>query len=141
MNLKKYLQLRLVAFVAIFLIVAAGALLAQSAGTSGLVGTITDPSGAAVPNVTVTLTSSDTNQARTATTGGDGQYKFTLLPPGAYKVRFAANGFKTAEISAVTMNVTESSTLDRKLEVGGQWESGTFQASAETLHPARSTLG
>ena len=141
MNLKKYMQLRLVAFVAIFLIVAAGALLAQSAGTAGLVGTITDPSGAAVPNVTVTLTSNDTNQVRTATSGGDGQYKFTLLPPGTYKVRFAAGGFKTAEIGSVTLNVTESATLDRKLEVGGQSESVTVEASAETLQTASSTLG
>ena len=80
---------------AVLTIAFAPILLAQSAGTAGLTGTITDPSGAAVPNVTVTLTSNDTNQVRTATTGGDGVYRFTLLPPGAYKVRFAANGFIT----------------------------------------------
>ncbi len=71
-------------------------LLAQSAGTGALTGTITDPTGAVVPNVTVTLTSADTNQVRTAMTGADGSYKFSLLPPGAYRVRFAAAGFKSA---------------------------------------------
>ena len=116
-------------------------LLGQSAGTAGLTGTITDPSGAAVPNVTVTLTSNDTNQVRTATSGGDGTYRFTLLPPGSYKVRFAANGFKTAEISVVTLNVTESASLDRKLEVGAQTESVTVEATAETLQTSSSTLG
>ena len=65
---------------AVLAIVFAPVLLAQSAGTAGLTGTVTDQSGAAVPNVTVTLTSNDTNQVRTAATGGDGQYKFTLLP-------------------------------------------------------------
>ena len=104
MNSKRLAYLRLVAhivaLIAMLLAIAAPVVLAQSAGTAGLTGTVTDPSGAAVPNVTVTLTSNDTNQARTATTGGDGQYKFTLLPPGSYKVRFAANGFKTAEVSA-----------------------------------------
>jgi len=145
MNSKRLVYLRpdalIVALIVVLLVTAAPVVLAQSAGTAGLTGTVTDPSGAAVPNVTVTLTSNDTNQVRTATTGGDGQYKFTLLPPGAYKVRFAANGFKTAEISAVTMTVTESATLDRKLEVGGQSESVTVEASAETLQTASSTLG
>ena len=116
-------------------------LFAQSAGTSGLTGTVTDPSGASVPNVTVTLTSNDTNQVRTATTGGDGQYKFTLLPPGSYKVRFAANGFKTAEVSAVTLDVTQTPVLNRALEVGAQSEQVTVEASAETLQTATSSLG
>jgi Carboxypeptidase regulatory-like domain/TonB dependent receptor-like, beta-barrel len=116
-------------------------LMAQSAGTSGLTGTITDPSGAAIPSVTVTLTSNDTNQVRSATTGPDGQYKFTLLPPGSYKVRFAAMGFKTAEVGAVTLNVTENPTLDRTLEVGAQTDQVTVEATAETLQTSSSTLG
>src|SRR5438477_11901279 len=87
---------------------AAPVLLAQSAGTAGLTGTVTDPSGAAVPNATVTVTSANTNQARTATTGADGVYRFTLLAPGNYKVTFGASGFKKAEVSAVTLNVTET---------------------------------
>src|ERR1700677_2699719 len=119
----------------------AAPLMAQSAGTSGLTGTVTDPSGAAIPSVTVTLTSNDTNQARNATTGSDGQYKFTLLPPGSYKVRFSASGFKTAEIGAVNLNVTESPALDRTLEVGAQSEQVTVEASAETLQTSSSTLG
>jgi hypothetical protein len=116
-------------------------LTAQSAGTAGLSGTITDPSGASVPNVTVTLTSSDTNQARTAITGPDGVYKFTLLPPGSYKVRFSATGFRTAEVSAVNLNVTESPVLNRSLEVGQQSDQVTVEAAAETLQTASSTLG
>src|SRR5260370_95739 len=96
MNSNKLPYWRLVALFVAILLVAAPALLAQSAGTSGLTGTVTDPSGAAVPNVTVTVTSSNTNQARTATMGGDGAYRFTQLPPGISKVRSSANGFKTA---------------------------------------------
>src|SRR5260370_7114733 len=141
MNSNKLTYLRLVALFVAILLVAAPALLAQSAGTSGLTGTVTDPSGAAVPNVTVTVTSSNTNQARTATTGGDGVYRFTLLPPGNYKVRFSANGFKTAEISAVTLNVTETPVLDRALEVGAQTDQVTVEATAETLQTATSSLG
>src|SRR5580704_5084507 len=134
-------RLTFVALLTLLLGICIPSLLAQSAGTSGLSGVITDPSGAAIPNVTVTLTSNDTNQSRTATTGSDGQYKFTLLPPGSYKVRFAAAGFKTSEVGSVTLNVTENPTLDRALEVGAQSEQVTVEATAETLQTASSTLG
>jgi hypothetical protein len=117
------------------------AMMAQSSGTSGLGGTVTDPSGAAVPNVSVTLTSNATGQVRTTTTGTDGAYKFALLPPGDYKIRFAASGFKTAEVGSVSLNVTETPTLDRVLEVGAQTEQVTVEAAAETLQTQSSTLG
>ena len=80
-------------------------------------------------------------RAVTATTGADGIYKFTLLPPGSYKVRFAAMGFKTAEVSSVQLNVTETPSLDRTLDVGAQSEEVTIEASAETLQTQTSTLG
>ncbi len=114
---------------------------AQSAGTGALTGIISDPSGAAVPGVTVTLTSVDTNQVRTATTGSDGNYKFALLPPGTYRIRFSAAGFKSAEISSVIVNVTETPVLDRALEIGAQSEQVTVEAQTETLQTATSTLG
>src|SRR5258708_4593111 len=91
---------------------------AQSAGTGALTGTVTAPTAGVVAGATVTLTSTDTNQSRTATTSADGTYKFALLPPGTYRIRFSAVGFKTAEVSAVTVNVTETPVLDRGLEIG-----------------------
>ena len=60
------------------------ALLAQTASTGALSGTVTDPSRALIPNVTVTLTSADTGAVRNTTTGADGTYKFGLLQPGNY---------------------------------------------------------
>jgi hypothetical protein len=92
--------------IASLLILSTSSLMAQSAGTAALAGVITDPSGAAIPGVTVTLVSNETGQSRTSVTGNDGVYRFTLLPPGSYHVRFAADGFKTAEVSAVNLNVT-----------------------------------
>jgi hypothetical protein len=128
-------------FAAVSLILWASSLLAQSAGTAGLSGTVTDPSGAAVPNVAVTLTNADTNQVRSVATASDGVYKFSLIPPGRYNVRFAATGFKTADVSSITLNVTESPVLDRTLEVGQQTDTVTVEATADILQNASSTLG
>jgi len=116
-------------------------LLAQSSGTSGLTGTVTDPTGGSVPNVTVTITNTSNNAVRTTQTGADGTYSFTLLPPGPYNVRFTAGGFKVAEVTEVILNVTETPVVDKKLEVGAQSERVTVEASVETLQTSSSSLG
>src|SRR5665213_3305641 len=116
-------------------------LMAQTAATGSLQGTVTDASGASIPNATVTLTSADTGQERTATTGGDGTYRFPLLQPGTYKIKFAANGFKGAEATGLKVNVTESPVFDRKLEVGTATEQVTVEANVETLQTASSSMG
>jgi hypothetical protein len=114
---------------------------AQSAGTGALAGTVTDSTGAVIPNATVVVTNTDTNQSRTTTTGNDGTYKFALLPPGTYRVRFSAVGFKAAEVPSVTVNVTETPVLDRSLDVGAQAEAVVVQAEAAALETQNATLG
>ena len=116
-------------------------LVAQSAGTGALTGTVTDPSRAAIASVSVTLTNVDTNQVRTTVTAADGNYKFSLIPPGTYSVRFRAAGFKTADVSSVNINVTETPVLDQTLEVGSQTEQVTVAAQSEGLDVSSSTLG
>src|ERR1700685_4431996 len=101
-------RLALVAILTLSFAMCVPSLMAQSAGTSALAGTVTDPSGAAIPNVTVTITSNGTGQSRSTTTGSDGSYRFNLLQPGNYKVSFTASGFKTDEVGSVTLNVTET---------------------------------
>ncbi len=143
MNFKTLLCSRLayVALCTLLFAICAPSLLAQSAGTSALAGTVTDPSGAAIPNVTVTVTNNDTGQSRTTTTGSDGAYKFSLMQPGNYKVSFSASGFKTSEVASEQLNVTETQALDRTLEVGAQAEQVTVEAAAEALQTESSTLG
>ena len=117
------------------------ALTAQTAGTGALEGTLTDPSGAVVPNATVTSTNLATGQVRVATTGQDGTYKFSLLPPGDYSVKLEAAGFSGVEIPSVTVTVTETAVLDRALAVGAQSQVVTVEGSVETIQTASSALG
>jgi len=98
------------------LLASAPSLMAQTAAMGALTGKVTDPSGAAVANVTVTA-SSDNGQTRSATTGTDGTYKLDGLPPGNYLVKFEAAGFKTVELPSATVNGTETAVLDTKLEI------------------------
>ncbi|MBV8842195.1 MAG: carboxypeptidase regulatory-like domain-containing protein [Bryobacterales bacterium] len=124
-----------------YLLAMAPAVFAQSAGTGALAGTVTDPTGAVISGATITLTNKGTNQARTTTTGTDGSYRFSLLPPGQYSVRFTATGFKISEVPNVQVDVTETPVVDRRLEVGAQSEEVTVEAGAEILQTASSTLG
>jgi carboxypeptidase family protein len=114
---------------------------AQTAGTGALTGTVKDPSGAVIPNATVTLTSIDTSQARTTTTGSDGTYRFSLLPPGNYKVGIEAGGFKPVQVPSVTIAVTETAVLDRNLEVGAQAQTLTVESDVVAVQTENSTLG
>ncbi len=123
------------------LALASGTLFAQTAGTGALTGTVTDPTGAVIPNVTVTATNADTGQERTATTSAAGAYTISLLPPGTYRVKFAASGFKAVEVPGVRVDVTETPVLDRALEVGAQTEQVTVEANVESIQTASSALG
>src|SRR6516165_6656530 len=67
---------------------------AQSLTSGSVTGTVTDPSGAAVPNATVTLKNNDTGAAQNTTTNSTGAYRFALLNPGSYGISVKATGFQ-----------------------------------------------
>ncbi len=118
--------------------------------TTGVVrGTISDGAGQPVANASVTATSVDTRQKQTADTGPDGTYKLDL-PTGNYWLTFEAAGFKTLEISSVTVNGTAPEVLDGKPEKGEQvsdkpattqQESLPNAPSSSTTAPSLSDLG
>src|ERR1019366_7507858 len=108
-------MLRIAAFLG--LVVSVPALLFAQPAAGTLTGKLTDTAGAVVTNTTVTATNIDNGQTRTATTGADGGYQFTMLPPGSYRVKFEAAGFKTLEIPSATIGATRA-VVDGKLEPG-----------------------
>src|SRR5271165_178707 len=126
-------------FLVCFLLAATPAVLAQTAATGALVGSVRDSSGAVVPNATVTITDTGTSQVRTSTTGADGTYKFALLNPGSYRMKFEAPGFSTAQIPSVTVTVTETAVFDQTLEVGAQTQQVEVRGETEAIQTSSAT--
>ncbi|HUA02119.1 MAG TPA: carboxypeptidase-like regulatory domain-containing protein, partial [Candidatus Aquilonibacter sp.] len=106
-----------------------------------MTGTVTDPSGGVIVGATVTATNLATGQARTATTSSSGAYQISLLPPGNYSVHFEAQGFRGSDVPSITINVTETPELDRKLQLGSSSEKVTVEANTETLQTDNATNG
>ncbi|HEY7306829.1 MAG TPA: carboxypeptidase regulatory-like domain-containing protein [Bryobacteraceae bacterium] len=100
-------------------------------GTGGtILGTVTDASGAVVPNAKVTITNTDTSQSREVTSNQSGDYLVPDLQIGHYKVRVEVAGFKTVEQTNITLNVGQRARVDATLEVGSTQESVTVEATA-----------
>ena len=118
----------------------APSLMAQMAGTGELTGKVIDASGNAVANTTVTATSADNGQMRSATTATDGSYRLDGLPPGNYRLKFEAAGFKTLEIPSTTVNETETAVLDEKLEAGEPISEKPTPAQEDNLPNAPSSI-
>ncbi len=123
------------------ILVLAPALMAQTAGTGAIKGTVTDSSGAAVANATVLATNTGTGGTRTATTGADGGYVFSLLPLGTYSLKIDATGFNSETIPSVVVNVAETATLNATLQVGSQTTAVTVEETAVAVNTTNATLG
>src|ERR1700731_30302 len=81
-------------------------------GGATLNGTVTDPSGAALPNAKVTVTSLQTGLTRTTTTNQTGLYSIPQLPVGTYDLTVEANGFKLSKRTGVSLTVGAVATVD-----------------------------
>jgi len=114
----------LVMLVALFAVFA----LAQTE-TGSISGTVTDPSGAVVPNAKVTVTDVNRGETRTATTGNNGGYNVTNLQPGQYKVSVEGTGFG-AYTKTIDVTVGSRNTVDAKLAAKGSTE--TVEVTAAT---------
>src|ERR1700686_322758 len=80
-----------------------------------VVGTVSDPTGAVVPNATVTLTSKDTGVARESKSDEGGRYSFVNVLPGKYDVKVTAPGFRTLAQTDIDVNPSEVARYDAKL--------------------------
>jgi hypothetical protein len=95
-------------------------------------GLVTDPSGAGIAGVPLTLTDQATSLVRRGTTGSDGRFGVTQLEPGTYRVEVTAPGYKTA-VREATLQVGQQLQLDLSLELGAITEEVVVTGADVTL--------
>ncbi len=115
---------------------------AAQEGTSSLRGTVLDPQGAVVPGATVSIANQETGlNRRSATTTDGGDYVFTALTPGLYRITVEARGFKTAVKENVKLDVGETQEFRVSLEVGAAQETVTVTAEEPIVQTASKEIG
>jgi hypothetical protein len=127
--------LSIVAVVGSLLLPFSGVAFAQGETTSAIIGQVTDPSGAAVPNATVTVTNRETGLKRSATTDDSGRFNFPQLKPGPYSVKVVADGFEPQQNEAVSSPLGQKQTVAFILKVAQAKESIEVSSEAAILNP------
>ncbi len=119
--------------------VMAPSMMAQSLVTGDITGTVTDPSGAVVSGATVSLKSDANGSMRTATTGSNGTYRFSLLSPGSYTVSVSASGFSKAE-TQTSVNIGQATVADVKMALGSNSQTVEVTSAAPLVNTDNADL-
>lgn len=110
-------------------------------GTGQLSGNVVDPNGAVIPGATVKLTSGINAQERETVTNDAGDFVFTLLPAGIYKLEVNANGFRPVIVDEVRINVTQTTTLPIRVETAAIAGMVTVTADPPLVQQETSQVG
>ena len=108
--------------------------------TADILGTVTDASGAVIPNATVVLTNTGTNEKRTATSNNSGDYTFTLLPVGHYSISIKATGFQASITKDLAVEAGDRARNDVHLQAGSTDTVVEVTASTPLLQADSSTV-
>jgi hypothetical protein len=120
----------------------ATSLFGQGLATAGIRGRVTDPSGAAISGVAIAATSPALLVTQLTTEAdSNGDFKFTELPIGSYKVTFRANGFQQFVRENVVLTAGFTATLDVALKIGDVSESVTISAEAPVVDTESNVTG
>jgi hypothetical protein len=106
-----------------------------------LLGTVTDSSGAAVANVKVSITETNTGISHTSQSNDSGNYVFPDLPPGTYTVTAEQPGFKRASRAGVDLIVNSTERVDLALQPGDVNQTVTVEAETPILQTERADTG
>jgi hypothetical protein len=96
-------------------------------------GTVTDPQGAAIRGVKVTLVNTDTNQSQVATSDDNGIFQFGALPPAPYRLTAERDGFKAKVLDRVQIIPEQPNALNLQLDVGEVQQTVTVSGTTQTL--------
>ncbi|HET9179654.1 MAG TPA: carboxypeptidase regulatory-like domain-containing protein [Terriglobia bacterium] len=100
---------------------------------ANLNGTVTDPSGASVPNAKVVVVAPDTGFTRQATSTSSGVYSISSLPVGTYDLTISASGFKTYQTKGIDLSVGQTRTVNAQLVVGATTTTVEVKSSSQAL--------
>ena len=117
------------------------AVFGQASQTGGITGVVTDKNGAVVPGATVDVISEAIGKVRTLTTGDDGGFAVTLLPPGKYRLEVSAPNFKKANVAGLEVTIVETTRQDVTLEPGNIQETVNVEAAPTLINPSSATTG
>src|SRR5215472_1168156 len=136
------MRLRSFAILAIALLILASGAAVWSQTVQGVItGTVTDPTGAVVPNATVTITNVGTNISQTTTTGSDGAYRFSLVPPGTYTVDVKATNFAEVRAAGILVEASQTVPFNVRLELAKSSQVIEVTSQAPLVQTATSDLG
>jgi len=113
----------------------------QTATSGVLQGTITDPSGGVISNAAIQVTNRETGERRDVKSGADGTYVVPLLPPGAYRIEVAAEGFSRAIHPGTVILVTETTVLNVRLNIGTTSVTVEVKETPPIVQTTTNTLG
>ena len=114
---------------------------AQIGGQGSITGTVSDPSGAMVPNATVTATNNATNERTTQKSSSNGVFTLSPLSPGTYTLTFSAPGFKTLTQQNISVDALQVVGLKPELTVGSTSETVTVESAPPQLDTANAVVG
>jgi hypothetical protein len=118
----------------------AAGLFAQGTDLGSVRGLVTDPSGSAVPNASVTIIDVQTDTRTTVKSNGAGEYEASNLRSGNYRISITAAGFSTVEIRDVVLRAGSNTRADARLEVARTGETVTVQAEAPMIEADLPTI-
>ncbi|MFZ0936607.1 MAG: carboxypeptidase regulatory-like domain-containing protein [Bryobacteraceae bacterium] len=98
------------------------ALMAQGETTAGIVGSVSDPAGGAIPGAAVTITNLANGLTRSMKTDASGRFSFPQLQPGTYSVKAEADRFATQQNNSVSAELGQKQTVDFELEIASASE-------------------
>ncbi len=122
----------------LFAVFATSAAMAQIA--AGVQGRVADGSGAGVARATVVLTEDSTSFRQQTTSSASGDYGFSQLNPGSYRLEVTASGFERLSRTGVTATVGQTASVDLTLTIGAEQQSVSVDADAPLLQAAESDI-
>lgn len=128
-------------FLWVVLLALCSATMIWSQALQGITGTVTDATGASVPNAKVTATNDATAVSKTAVTSSAGTYEFNDLIPGTYTVKAEAPGFQAAVHSGVGVEVSRFSTVSPVLQPGSTTQTVNVTENVIAIDTTQPELG